>query len=57
MRGLLLAYGLTGQAQAGRVLVLAPGEQRHYHLEIGVLTSREEIEEMRTLIGGFEQLR
>lgn len=31
----------------GSLVFLAPGEERHYHLEFGVLTSRAEIEDLR----------
>ena len=47
------AYGRAAEREAGRVVNLAPGEERTYDLEFGVLTSQEEIAEIEEMINSL----
>jgi hypothetical protein len=49
-----LVDGRVSERQAGRVLVLEPQESREYELEIGVLTSVAEIDEMAARISALK---
>ncbi len=41
------------EREAGRVISLAPGQQRTYDLEFGVLSNQQEIDEIEQLINGL----
>lgn len=47
------ARGRAAEREAGRVINLAPGEERTYDLEFGLLTSQEQIAEIEKIITGL----
>lgn len=49
-----LPLGRVAERAAGRVIVLAPRQRVEYHLEIGALTSREEIDAFEAEVRGWQ---